>query len=106
MTPSAEQDFDRLRRLLSALGYVKTDAGLPPQLGTEFFDFSASQRFNVALFSEKNGTFRLKLVEHGEKHLSPIGQQQVSLITSKLETEFGHERVILNFEAQPKENLQ
>lgn len=89
------QDIERLRQLLSTLGYVKADSGSRSKLNAEFFSFATSQRINVALLPDSNGAIRLKLVEHGEKQLSSMGRQQVALITDGLERAFGHDRIVL-----------
>lgn len=95
-TPSG-QDNEHLRRLLIALGYVKADSGSRTEAmpNAEFFSFTKSQRFNVALLPDVSGTIRVKFVEHGEKQLSPAGRQQVALIAQGLEKEFGKSRITL-----------
>jgi len=103
-TTDSEQDIERLRQLLNALGYVKEGEERRPSgplvrysgLVVESFSFPMSRgRINVKLAQEASGTTYLMLAEGGERQFSSMGRQQVTLIAEGLEKEFGHDRVVL-----------
>ena len=88
---STMHDVERLRRLLIALGYT-ADLGTRMEAipNAEFFSFTKSQRYSLALFWDARGDIRVKFVEHGEKRLSSSGRQHAALIAYSLQKEFGN----------------
>jgi hypothetical protein len=88
---SQRKDLRSIAEAIVGLGYSRQSANASE--GYEFYAYMAHRPITVALLADKNGDIRVKFVEHGEKELSPIGQQQVSLIADALRRRFSLERI-------------
>jgi hypothetical protein len=84
------EEIKQVREVLLNIGYSRLESGTDgkdmPQM--EFFVSAKSQRWNIAIW-QLQGLISVKFSEGGVKTLSSEGKQEVELIRSKFEDEFG-----------------